>query len=136
MRKEKYTYQEIADKFNISQSTVIHYVSDKHQKVLQKNRIKHNEDIKKRYNTDPDFRRKMIDATIKYITRRADNDPEFKKYINQLSGKSLRKRIKKRQKLHPNSSINCIKGAHETTTQKGRCKGNYGRCACKCHANT
>ena len=133
MRKAKYTYQEIADKFKVSTTTVHDHISPTRNTVEWKEKIRKRSKQynKQRYNNDPEFRRKMLDSINKYHKEKWHNDPKFKEWLSKLNIA----RTKRLQAKYPTWSYTCARGVHETTTNISRCKNSLGNCKCPCHSD-
>ena len=87
----------------------------------------------RRYNNDPEFRRKMLDSSAKHRKDKMINDPKFKKWHDQMTKKNNLIWRKKQLEKHPTWTSLCCFGSHETTTRVSKCKNSKGNCKCPCH---
>ena len=82
MRKEGYDYQQIADKFGVTQRTAwIHtappeLVEHSKKKRREAMRIEH----KEKYENDPNYRKKLNNNSNSFVKGRYQSDPQFKKW--------------------------------------------------------
>ena len=87
MRKEKHTYQEIADKFKVSQRTA--WVHTAPTELVKNSKKQRNEAVRKehaeKYANDPEYRKNMIHANVLSRRKRYHNDPQLRKYILELT---------------------------------------------------
>jgi len=134
MRKNGFTYKKIADSLKIGPEVVRYHISPTFNtpESIEKRKKYGREYIKRRYNTDPEYRRKMLDSIRKHHKEKLNTDPKFKEYYKQLQNSINPIWNKKQQEKHPNWSYTCARGVHETITIRG-CKNQSGNCKCPCH---
>ena len=130
MRQKGYGYNEIADKFDVSQRTAwvhtapLELVERSKKKRKEAMRIEH----KEKYN-NPKYKKKIINATVDFARTRYNHDPEFRKYHLGISAAFIAREIKK----HPTWSNTCAIGKHEGSNFGHNCQNIKVICKCPCH---
>jgi len=132
---EGYNCTQIGKILKIPDFTVRYHISPTRnsQEGLEKRRKYSREYQRKRYNSDPEFRRKMLDSINKHHKEKYAADPKFKKWKDQSSSKYFKTWRKKQQLLHPNWSSSCQIGSHTTANHTWACKNARKTCKCPCH---
>ena len=131
MRKQKYTYNEIADKFKVCQRTAwIHSAPTKLIKNSKKKRSQATrQEHKEKYANDPEYRKKLQQSVQTLFKKRYHGDSQFKEYVLKQQREFTRAKIRD----HPDWSRKCALGGHETTTRIAKCQNRFGTCKCPCH---
>jgi len=135
LRQKGLTYLQIATSLKINLNTVQYHLSPSatNPEYLEKRRKYNREYQKRRYNNDPEFRRKILNAIAKHHKEKRATDPRFRKWVSQISVKNHLIWRKKQQQKHPAWSATCATGAHETGNYTSRCKNKKKTCKCPCH---
>jgi len=135
LRKKGYTDSYIGKVLKVGNGVVGYHISpiQNSQESLEKRRKRSRKYQRKRYNNDPEFRRKMLDSINSHHREKYATDSKWKKWSNQISNK-YGKLWRNKQKLkHPNWSSMCKLGSHVTSNRKATCKNSTKTCKCPCH---
>jgi len=134
MHKTGLSYSDIALSLKIPYHIILYHISPS-QTSTEAREIKRKylrKYQKRRYNTDPEFRRKMLDSISKSHARRR-KDSNYKKWEQQTTKRNFKNWKEKQRKIHPNWSSVCLIGSHVTTNHKSKCLNAYKKCKCPCH---
>lgn len=135
MRKAKYTYDEIGDKFKVSQRTAWMYTAP--AKLVSNSRKKRNEATRlehaKKSANDSEYKKKLGLNSWHSFKKRCENDPRLKEYYLKYRREYFNQHSKELIKKHPTWSRTCALGSHATTNRIIKCKNLSENCECSCH---